>query len=91
MLLYYIYAVQYFEKENTHMTVSKAQQKAVNKYVKNHYDRINVNFPEGDKENIKNYAAQAGESVNSYIRNAVIMRMQSEPKPKKTKNKAAKK
>ena len=25
--------------------ISKAQQKAVNKYVKNNYDRINVTFP----------------------------------------------
>ena len=30
--------------------VSKAQQKAVNKYVKNNYDRINVTFPKGQKE-----------------------------------------
>ena len=29
--------------------VSKAQQKAVNKYVKNNYDRINVTFPKGQK------------------------------------------
>ena len=30
--------------------ISKAQQKAVNKYVKNNYDRINVTFPKGQKE-----------------------------------------
>ncbi len=47
--------------------VSKAQQKAVNKYVKNNYDRINVTFPKGEKEVIKEHAAQNGESVNAFI------------------------
>ena len=47
--------------------VSKAQQKAVNKYVKNNYDRINVTFPKGEKEVIKDHAARNGESVNAFI------------------------
>lgn len=47
--------------------ISKAQQKAVNKYVKNNYDRINVTFPKGEKEVIKEHAAQNGESVNAFI------------------------
>ena len=51
--------------------VSKAQQKAVNKYVKNNYDRVNVTFPKGKKEIIKNYADRRGESVNSFIIRAV--------------------
>ena len=29
---------------------SKAQQKAVNKYMKNNYDRINLVMPKGKKE-----------------------------------------
>lgn len=57
--------------------VSKAQQKAVNKYVKNNYDRINVTFPKGTKEELEAAAAAAGESVNSYIRTAVSRRMES--------------
>ena len=60
------------------MTASKAQQKAVNKYVKENYERINVTFPKGEKEIISQHAKEAGESVNSYIRNSVKMRMQSE-------------
>ena len=44
--------------------VSKAQQKAVNKYVKNNYDRINVTFPKGQKELIKAHAQKHNESVN---------------------------
>ena len=46
---------------------SKAQQKAVNKYVKNNYDRINVTFPKGQKEVIKEHAQKHGESVNAFI------------------------
>lgn len=51
--------------------VSKAQQKAVNKYVKNNYDRINVTFPKGKKELLKAHAAAHGESVNAFIVRAV--------------------
>lgn len=51
--------------------ISKAQQKAVNKYVKNNYDRINVTFPKGKKEMLKDYADRYGESVNSFIVRAV--------------------
>lgn len=58
--------------------VSKAQQKAVNKYVKNNYDRINVTFPKGTKEELENAAAAVGESVNNYIRTAVARRMESD-------------
>ena len=58
--------------------VSKAQQKAVNKYVKNNYDRINVTFPKGQKEFIAQLATAAGESVNGYIKKAVEERIQRE-------------
>lgn len=47
--------------------VSKAQQKAVNKYVKQNYDRINVTMPKGKKEEYKVQANAKGMSLNSYI------------------------
>lgn len=50
---------------------SKAQQKAVNKYVKNNYDRINVTFPKGKKELLKAHAQQHGESLNAFINRAI--------------------
>ena len=50
---------------------SKAQQKAVNKYMKNNYDRINLAMPKGKKEVIQAHAAQQGESVNAYINRAI--------------------
>ncbi len=57
---------------------SKAQQKAVHKYSKNHYDRISVYFPKGHREKIQDRAAATGESVNGYIRKAVDDRLNAE-------------
>lgn len=56
--------------------VTKAQQKAVNKYIKNNYDRINVTLPKGYKDTLKAAAEAAGESVNGYIKTAIDMRME---------------
>ncbi len=58
--------------------ISKAQQKAVQKYVKNNYDRVVVTFPKGRREEIKTAATAAGESVNGYIKKAVDQRMERE-------------
>lgn len=51
--------------------VSKAQQKAVQKYVKNNYDRVVTTFPKGRRDIIKAHAAAQGESVNGFIVRAV--------------------
>ncbi|MCU6700638.1 hypothetical protein [Dorea ammoniilytica] len=56
--------------------ISKAQQKAVNKYVKNNYDRINVTFPKGQKEIIKAHASKHNESVNAFIIRSVTETME---------------
>lgn len=53
------------------MPVSKAQQKAVHKYVKANYDRLEVTVPKGQKEAIKAHAEAQGESVNSFINRAI--------------------
>ena len=58
------------------MAVSKAQQKAVNKYVKEKYDRVNVTFPKGQKEIIKAHAESHGESVNGFISRAIETQME---------------
>ena len=57
------------------MTVSKAQQKAVNKYVKENYDRINVTMPKGKKEEIQACASRHGLSVTAYINAAIDEKM----------------
>lgn len=49
------------------MPASKAQQKAVSKYMKANYDEIKVRVPKGQKEAIQEYATSKGESVNAFI------------------------
>lgn len=53
------------------MTVSKAQQKAVHKYVKEKYDRQGLTMPKGKKDAIKAHAEARGESVNAFINRAI--------------------
>lgn len=53
------------------MAVSKAQQKAVNKYMAANYDRINLTVPKGRKDEIQSFAAQTGESTNGFINRAI--------------------
>ena len=57
------------------MAVSKAQQKAVNKYVKENYDRINVTMPKGKKEEIQACASRHCLSVTAYINAAIDEKM----------------
>ena len=50
------------------MTRSKsAQTRAKNKYNRNHYDRINVMVPAGDREIFKSVARINDMSMNEYI------------------------
>lgn len=49
------------------MATTKAQQKAVHKYVKTNYDRLELTVPKGRKEEIKAFAAAQGETVNGFI------------------------
>lgn len=53
------------------MPVSKSQQKAVHKYVKANYDRIELTVPKGQKDIIKSHAEAQGESVNGFINRAI--------------------
>lgn len=53
------------------MAVSKAQQKATNKYIASNYDRVNLTVPKGRKAAIQAHAAEHGESVNAFIARAI--------------------
>lgn len=53
------------------MAVSKAQQKAVTKYVKAKYDRFGLTMPKGHLDEIKAHAEAQGESVNGFINRAI--------------------
>lgn len=58
--------------------ISAAQQRAVHKYVKNNYDRLELSVPKGEKELIQQAAKLAGQSVNAYVYEAVKHRMKQE-------------
>ena len=58
------------------MPVSKAQQKATNKYISKAYDRVNLTLPKGQKDEIQAHAAAQGESVNAFINRAISEAME---------------
>ena len=58
------------------MAVSKAQQRATNKYKKSNYDRIELVVPKGNKETIRIVAEASGQSINAYISTAVDEKME---------------
>lgn len=53
------------------MPVSKAQQKAVSKYMKENYDVYQIRMPKGRKAEIQAHAQAQGESVNGFIGRAI--------------------
>lgn len=53
------------------MPASKAQQRAVAKYMKNNYDEIKIRIAKGEKDIIKAHAESQGESVNGFIKRAI--------------------
>ena len=60
------------------MATTKASQKAVNKYVKNNYDRINFTVTKGARELLEIEAKKNNESTNGYIKRAVKAQYKSE-------------
>lgn len=58
------------------MPVSKAQQKAQNKWIAKAYDRINLTVPKGKKETIQAHAEAQGQSVNAFINGAIDREME---------------
>ena len=59
------------------MPASKAQQKAVNKYMKENYDRFLTTLrPKGRLDEIKAHAAARGESTNAFIGRAITETME---------------
>lgn len=62
------------------MPASKAQQKAVAKYMKNNYDEIKIRVSKGKKDTIKSYADSKGESLNGFINRAIDETIKRESK-----------
>ena len=49
------------------MAVSKAQQRAVAKYMAANYDEIKIRVPKGRKADLEAYAKERGESINAVM------------------------
>lgn len=60
------------------MAVSKAQQRATNKYISKSYDRINLTLPKGRKDAVQAHAEAQGESVNAFVNRAIMEAMERE-------------
>ena len=58
------------------MPVSKAQQKAVTRYVKAKYDRFGLTMAKGRLDEIKAHAEAHSESVNGFINRAILEAME---------------
>lgn len=58
------------------MPASKAQQKAVSKYMKENYDVFQIRMPKGKKADIQAAASAVDESLNAYINTAIAQRME---------------
>ena len=55
---------------------TEAQKKSAKKWDVANLDRVSVAMPKGKKDDIKEAASTAGESMNQYIINAVDQRME---------------
>lgn len=58
------------------MAYSEAQNRANLKYIKNHVKQVNLMYKREDYEPVAQAAADAGEPVATYIKNAVRERME---------------
>ena len=63
------------------MPTSKAQQRAVSRYIKANYDRLELTVPKGQKDIIKTHAEARGESVNAFIGRAIAEAMERDKRP----------
>ena len=65
------------------MPVSKAQQRAVSKYMKENYDVYQIRMPKGRKAEIQAHAEAHGESVNGFINRAISECMSRDKAPQR--------
>lgn len=65
------------------MPVSKAQQRAVSRYMKENYDVYQIRMPKGQKDIIKAHAEARGESVNGFINRAISETMSRDKAPQR--------
>lgn len=56
--------------------ISKAQQRATAKYMKNNYDEIKTRMPKGKKDAVSAHVQKRGESLNAFMNRAIDETMQ---------------
>ena len=54
----------------------KNSPESINRYIAKAYDRINLTVPKGKKDTIKAHAEAHGQSVNSFINEAIDEKME---------------
>jgi predicted HicB family RNase H-like nuclease len=60
------------------MAISKANQRAVAKYMKNNYDDIKIRVYKGQRDILQAYAKERGISVNTYIQGLIRADMEQD-------------
>ena len=53
------------------MAYTKAGMKAVDKYVRENYARLNIKIPKAQKEAVEAHASSKGQSVNGYVNSLI--------------------
>lgn len=66
------------EKKSTYSGQTEARRKANAKYLKESVEDIRIRVPKGQKDIIKAAAESVGESLNTYVRNAIDQRMEQD-------------
>lgn len=61
------------------MPISEAQRRAVAKYNAKSYDRIELKVKKGEKDKLKLYAKEHGESLNAFINRAIYETIEKNP------------
>lgn len=60
------------------MATTKAQQKAVSKYMKANYDVYQIRMQKGSKQAIQAVAESNGKSINGYIKEAITAKYEAD-------------
>ncbi len=66
------------------MPASKAQQRAVSKYMKENYDVFQIRMPKGRKAELQAHAQNQGESLNGFISRAIDCQIERDTSQKPT-------
>ena len=66
-------------KKKANGTTYESQRKAVNKYIRENYDRITIRLPKGEREKLQSGAKELGyESFNQFCIDSMREKIKSE-------------